>query len=189
MVEVFKRAFRRAGLPLQMSQGFHPQPRLSFMTALPVGLESADEALYLELSQNRDPREIEEKLILPEGLRLISARRLPTPGPKPRVFAARYEIASDDPRLSGPPLYPSAVLRYTGGKGPPKEYHLSDFVRDAAAFSPGRLRLTILASETGSPKPLPAARALWDLPEEWTAKVKKIATILSGEAALAGLSG
>jgi hypothetical protein len=181
MVEVFKRAFRRAGLALRMSQGFHPQPRLVFLTALPVGLESLDERLFFELSENLDPKGVPERLILPEGLTVVSVRRLPPIGPKPKVAAALFELES--PALDGPPLHPGATLRYTGDKGPPKEYLLSDFVREASLAGPGRVRLAIRVDPAGTPKVLPVARALWGLPEDWTAGCRKIATILETDPA------
>jgi hypothetical protein len=148
------------------------------LTALPVGLESLDEGLYLELAQSLEPRAIFEGLVLPRGLRLLSVKRLPRVGPKPRVLAARYELATSDPRLAQAPLCPEALLRYTGSKGGPKEYRLGEFVREASMPAPGSLRLTIRVAADGTPKPLPAVRALWSLPEDWTAPIKKIATIL-----------
>ncbi len=47
----WERTFRRAGLPLAYSQGFHPQPRLNLACALPVGFTSECELLdaWLEL--------------------------------------------------------------------------------------------------------------------------------------------
>ena len=44
---VFARAFRRAGLPLRMSQGFNPRPRFSLPAPLPVGIEGLEEELRL----------------------------------------------------------------------------------------------------------------------------------------------
>ena len=178
MAEIFKKAFRRAGLPLQMSRGFHPQPRLVFMTALPVGLASLDECLYFELSKNLEPKMIFDSLILPEGLRMLSVRRLPSPGPKPRVAAIRYEIEASDPALEGPPLNPEAILSYSTGKGAQKEFALSDFVQEASPAEQGLARLTIRVDPAGTPKIAPVIKTLWGLPEEWTGAIKKIATIL-----------
>ena len=49
---VFERLFRRAGLPLSFSQGFHPMPRLSFGRALPVGVSSQEETCMVGLHQS-----------------------------------------------------------------------------------------------------------------------------------------
>ncbi|MDZ7758720.1 MAG: TIGR03960 family B12-binding radical SAM protein [Desulfovermiculus sp.] len=49
---VFERLFRRAGLPLSFSRGFHPMPRLSFGRALPVGVHSEDETCIVGLRRS-----------------------------------------------------------------------------------------------------------------------------------------
>ncbi len=37
---LWERAMRRADLPLSYSQGFHPQPKISLASALPLGFAS-----------------------------------------------------------------------------------------------------------------------------------------------------
>ena len=72
------RAFRRAGLPMAFSQGFHPKPRVSFGPALPVGVESRCELIDVELVGSMDGPEVQVRLApqLPEGLTLLSAESL-----------------------------------------------------------------------------------------------------------------
>ncbi len=53
LVSAIKRMIRRAALPVIYSQGFHPLPRLVFSLPLPVGLESTDEYLDMELAPTR----------------------------------------------------------------------------------------------------------------------------------------
>ncbi|WP_093394519.1 TIGR03960 family B12-binding radical SAM protein [Thermodesulforhabdus norvegica] len=52
------RAARRAAIPLAYSKGFHPHPRISFVDAVPVGMESLCETGYLALTHKMDPEEI-----------------------------------------------------------------------------------------------------------------------------------
>jgi radical SAM family uncharacterized protein/radical SAM-linked protein len=68
----FSRAIRRAGLPAVMTKGFHPHVKLSFVEALPLGLESRIEEGYLRLSQRLEAAEIGSRLNdqLPVGLRV-----------------------------------------------------------------------------------------------------------------------
>ena len=40
-----ERLFRRAGLALSFSEGFHPKPRMTFPLALAVGIEGVDEVM------------------------------------------------------------------------------------------------------------------------------------------------
>ncbi len=49
MARAFHRAARRARIPLRYSQGFHPAPRISFESALALGLESLCEKMKWQL--------------------------------------------------------------------------------------------------------------------------------------------
>ncbi len=46
---MFQRAVRRARLPIRFSQGFHPTPKVSYLEALPMGVESEAELVDIEL--------------------------------------------------------------------------------------------------------------------------------------------
>ena len=73
-MRAFERALRRAGLPLRMSEGFNPRPRVSFPAALGVGIEGLNEVMEFDLSDWAPPQEVERKLAeqLPPGLDLVS---------------------------------------------------------------------------------------------------------------------
>jgi len=58
----FIRALRRAGVPLVYSQGFNPQPRLSFAAPLAVGIESNREYLEVDLTACRESAELKSSL-------------------------------------------------------------------------------------------------------------------------------
>ena len=47
---LFERGFRRAELPLKFSKGYNPQPKLSFASPLPVGVEGEREYGEFELN-------------------------------------------------------------------------------------------------------------------------------------------
>ena len=70
LLQLFFRAFNRAGLPLHYSQGFNPSPKVSFSPALPLGTESRAEYLFVDLTKEIDPSMWLEQLNkqLPEGL-------------------------------------------------------------------------------------------------------------------------
>ena len=76
LATVFRRAFRRTGLTVKYSEGFNPTMRLSFDNALPLGMESEDETLFIFLEKGLRPQEIVEKLTpqLPEGIDIIDCR-------------------------------------------------------------------------------------------------------------------
>jgi radical SAM-linked protein len=62
LARLMERLFRRAGLRLGMSEGFHPKPRMSFPSALAVGIEGLDEVMELELAEARAADELHATL-------------------------------------------------------------------------------------------------------------------------------
>jgi len=46
---LWERAARRAGLPLAYSHGFHPQAKINFASALPLGFSSRAEVMDIRL--------------------------------------------------------------------------------------------------------------------------------------------
>lgn len=74
MLKVFQRACARAGLKVQHSQGFNPHPKLSLSLPRPVGVESDDELLCVQMNGDLNESEIKTRLSeqLPEGCELLS---------------------------------------------------------------------------------------------------------------------
>lgn len=75
LMRAFHRALRRAELPVAYSQGFSPHPKLSFASALPVGMSSEGEYADAIFSQVIAVSSIVERLntALPQGLEIIGA--------------------------------------------------------------------------------------------------------------------
>ena len=72
LMRLFTRAMRRAELPLKMSEGFSPHPKLSLKRALKLGVESEHEEASIVL---RFPVELDDfknrlQKKLPEGISL-----------------------------------------------------------------------------------------------------------------------
>jgi radical SAM family uncharacterized protein/radical SAM-linked protein len=178
MVEAFKRAFRRAGLDLALSQGFHPLPKFSFLTALPLGVASLDECLIFSLSSHAPAAEVGPLIALPEGLRLAKVESLPPHGPKPRALAARWMVASPGPAFGGAPLPSATHLSYDDPKRGRRDFLLADHILEASSPDPFHAILTIRIGEHGTPKPIEAARTMWGLPAGLQASLVKLSTIL-----------
>ncbi|MBI1910984.1 MAG: TIGR03960 family B12-binding radical SAM protein [Deltaproteobacteria bacterium] len=97
LITTITRAIRRSGLPLRYSQGFHPMPKISFASSLPVGMESVCE--YMDIELNADgarfsAQEITERLNanLPEGIKLTEATPLPLKVSLPSAIMTEYLI-------------------------------------------------------------------------------------------------
>jgi radical SAM-linked protein len=70
LMRLFTRAMRRAELPLKMSEGFSPHPKLSLKRALKLGLESESEEASIVLREPISNINFKERLQkqLPEGI-------------------------------------------------------------------------------------------------------------------------
>ena len=77
LMRLFMRAMRRADLPLKMSEGFSPHPKLSLKRALKLGLESENEEASIILKEELSPEDFKERLEkqLPEGIEIKNAER------------------------------------------------------------------------------------------------------------------
>jgi radical SAM-linked protein len=93
LMRCFERLFRRAGLSLGMSQGFHPKPRMTFPLALAVGIEGIHEVMELELAETITGEEVLRRLTAqaPKGLTFLSVEVLPEGCPKAQIVSASYE--------------------------------------------------------------------------------------------------
>jgi len=97
MIDVFVRAARRASIPMQFSEGFHPLPKISFTNPLPVGTESLAEYMDLDLARYMKAGEFQERFNreLPPGLRIIHCSEMALRGrPLPTVFAVDCFLVS-----------------------------------------------------------------------------------------------
>src|SRR3989338_4635458 len=72
LMRLFMRAMRRADLPLKISEGFNPHPKLSIKRALKLGLESENEEATILLKEAMGREEFRERLQkeLPEGIEI-----------------------------------------------------------------------------------------------------------------------
>ncbi len=72
LMRLFMRAMRRAELPLKMTEGFSPHPKLSLKRALKLGLESEHEEACIVLKFPVEPEDFKNRLQkqLPEGIQV-----------------------------------------------------------------------------------------------------------------------
>jgi radical SAM-linked protein len=101
VLKTIQKNIRRAGLPVEFSQGFNPHMNTSIAQPLSVGVYSSGEYMDMMLTTEVDEQEIVDKLnaTAPSGIKYISATAVPyTQGEKkvPQAMAlidaARYTI-------------------------------------------------------------------------------------------------
>src|SRR5690554_6105622 len=69
----FQRDLRRAEIDIAYSKGFNPHPKVSFATALSVGMTSDDEYVDVELNNWQNGKELTKKLngVLAKGIKIL----------------------------------------------------------------------------------------------------------------------
>ncbi|HEY58778.1 MAG TPA: DUF2344 domain-containing protein [Anaerolineae bacterium] len=96
-----ERTLRRAGVPLQHTQGYHPRPKMHIAAALPLGCTGEAELAEIWLREERSPHEILAALqpVSPPGMHFHHAEIIPPDAPPlPNlVRAAEYRVTFLDP--------------------------------------------------------------------------------------------
>ena len=94
LVRLFIRAFRRAGMDLVYSGGYHPMPKVSFALALPVGLESLAEIIDIRVKNIQNTSKTVKRLNreLPPGIKVLFMKEVPTKAPPPRIKESYFHI-------------------------------------------------------------------------------------------------
>lgn len=122
---MFERAARRAGLPVALSQGFHPHCRFSFGSVLPVGMEGEGEYLDVELEERPgkifSSLEIQQAMAaqMPAGLRIRQVREIPldAPGLMALINTAGYAVAvklRPESKIAAPAEFQQALTQALG---------------------------------------------------------------------------
>lgn len=165
---LFSRAVRRARLPVAYSQGFHPLPRLSFGPALPLGIESQEEFLDLELSEPQAAAEVGERLgaELPRGFAVRAATpvALRAPSIEASIRGFRYTVALDSlpPDKREPPLLVARLNEFHAAPTFPVRKHTRNgektvdakqFIAQVALTAPLTLGLETVMTAAGTLKP------------------------------------
>jgi len=83
LAKAWERILRRADLPIAYSQGFHPLPKITFASALPVGCTSEAEVMDVVLAEPMDPSDVAARLApaLPAGIAVTSIAEVPLNAP------------------------------------------------------------------------------------------------------------
>jgi radical SAM-linked protein len=99
--KLWERAARRAGLPLSYSQGFHPQPKISLASALPLGFSSRNEIMDIRLNDDIPVEDISNRLkdTLPTGIQILKVEQVEDglPPLQTQILSATYEVHFTEP--------------------------------------------------------------------------------------------
>ncbi|MDR2345271.1 MAG: TIGR03936 family radical SAM-associated protein [Planctomycetaceae bacterium] len=139
LLRAFVLLFRRAELPCAMSNGFHPKIKMSFPSALALGIEGFDEVLELELKESIEPAVLIDKLNSQsiEGLNFLSARNLDESERKAKLNSSVFEMIIPDQfrfetsnRIDDFLLQKSVIVDKSSKKIPIRKVDVRDAVND-----------------------------------------------------------
>ncbi len=163
LLRCLERMVRRAQIPLALSQGFTPRPRIVFALPLALGIEGCDEVVDLELSRPVEPADvlIRLKQVAPAGFDWIEAQPLGAGAPAPRPVAVEYRLDVPEQRreptrkalaslLAGTTCL---VTRRRPGGHSPRTIDLRPFLLTAELTEEGTLKARLKVSPDGSARP------------------------------------
>jgi radical SAM family uncharacterized protein/radical SAM-linked protein len=123
MTRALPRAFRRADVKLNYSQGFHPMPLIQYGPALGVGCEGENEILEFHSAELLDEPGFLNRInrVLPEGFSFKSLARIGSDEQSliKTINRAEYVISIDAPEIG------QAISRLTGPSFEPAEMEAS----------------------------------------------------------------
>jgi len=173
IMRCLERMLRRAQIPIAMTQGFNPRPKMTFALALGLGIEGEREIVDLELSEPLESSELLARLLLvaPPGFNWIDAHSLPANAAPPRPRTVEYTFpVLDERRLmaqSNLQLFLSSASWPLIRRRPNREstFDLRPEVIAAELTGDGQLRFRLNVPADGSARPeeLLEALALRDL--------------------------
>ncbi|MCD0461912.1 TIGR03936 family radical SAM-associated protein [Roseiconus lacunae] len=101
LARLWERLLRRAQLQLSMTEGFHPKPRISFPSALALGISGKDEVVELDLAEHLEAGDLLARLRSDHqpGLEIKSVQFMPAGSGKAKLKRTDYVISRPDPDL------------------------------------------------------------------------------------------
>lgn len=158
LARAWERLFRRSGLQLGMSEGFHPKARISFPSALGLGIAGLDEVVEVELSEQASAAAIDAALraSAPPGLSIKHVRVLGEQEKKAQVVGMVYEFPAPRERQDAVRraidelLAQDSVLMERDAGKPPVDIRASI---SGLELDGDVVRMRLLASRTASARP------------------------------------
>jgi len=163
LMRCFERLVRRAEIPIALTGGFSPRPKITFALALGLGIEGLAEVVDLELTEPTTPTALLERLAAtsPSGVEWLEAHVLEASTPPPRPVWADYELPIPEDRRPGAASAVESLLanasRVVTRRRPDRrrevELDLRPFLLDARLTEEGRLRARLKVTPEGSIRP------------------------------------
>jgi radical SAM family uncharacterized protein/radical SAM-linked protein len=191
--QILERSFRRAEMPLKYSEGFHPEPKISYSPPVPLGTESTAEILDVRLTENFRPEEIVNRVnpLLPAGVAFYSAKLIDplTESITASVTGAKYRVdlshlqrkftGEEISILIGKFLSRGEIPFSKERKGKTRRVNMRDFVASIELREDGQLEIATKIIKELQIRVAQILRELLQIDEEQLqeVRIKKIANI------------
>jgi radical SAM-linked protein len=181
---IILRAIKRAGIQLKFSEGFHPQPKVSFQDALPIGLESEAEHLVLQVATSVQTRSIVERLNaqLPPGIAIVDCSVMVGKSSRPSLPAAvSYQISLRKGRFNPQMLdafmkLENPTVTVNRPKGRLKKIAIKDILIEISLQEARQLRLTLAPVPGKTLRPAEIVAFVFALPENQVKQARIVKT-------------
>jgi radical SAM-linked protein len=195
LIRVFHRAFRRSGITLDYSKGFHPHPKLRFSPPLALGIESSAEYLDFDaINPSLNVTDILQALQvnLPTGIEPFDLSEAPLNGPpvSAKIQQVTYRVEFPDfckrPEMirRAHQFWSASSFNFTlSRKGKERNVDLKQWV-EAIKISEYGLEIGVRSGPSGSVHPLDTVAAILGVNREEAKKMKILKTSVSFDTSL-----
>lgn len=173
MVNIITRAMKRAEIPVRFSEGFHPKPKISFVDALPIGMESHHEYMFAFIGNDVGIEDIKNRINknLPTGLCIKHCRPWRMEDKKAKFLEQRYRVISRDNLFDHDSIQrfqkeKTVIIHRKNKKGKVKEIDLKKRLVKMTWSSETELEMAIQPGPEMNIRPQEALKKIFDLKEK-----------------------
>ncbi len=184
LATIVERAIKRAGLLAKYSQGFNPSMRLSFDNALPVGMESEQEHMFVYLDKSLSGKTIAKLLSgqLPGGIGITGCTRFVKNANRDGDMAC-YTIAFSNPEIDKESVdqflnQSSFLFEDLSKKGKVRKTDLRKSVEEISFIDDQTIRMVLKKVEQRTIRPAQILKTVFHLDDKriLLARIKKMKT-------------
>ena len=182
LLRLLIRAFKRAGLNLIYSKGFHPLPKLSFASALPVGTESIHETVDFELYETMPISSAKEEISrqLPTGIGVIDVEDITAQKKVPRIEESHFRVTLNGLQIQTTDLEEFLKSKYfpiaKTHKGREQIINARSMVKSMDFLPPNAVDLVISHNSGPQLKPADIIKGVFHLGDGETSKIRILKT-------------
>lgn len=162
LIRFWERAVKRAKLPMRMTQGFNPRPRIIFPHALGLGITSFHEEVELELHKQLNTETILDAVKNAAGdtFGINNIIELPPVKKSRQIVSSSYTISGWE-NTTKEQLQHAAntitnlpeIIVHRGTQKPQRTLNIKPFIRSITIINQNTLELVLTHTTTGSARP------------------------------------